>query len=195
MRILLTNDDGVHADGLASLERIAARLSDDVWVVAPELEQSGASRAMTLTDPVRVRRLGPRKFAVSGTPTDCVILALTDLIEGAKPDLVLSGVNRGANLGEDISMSGTVAAALEAMVLGCAPSRSPGAYSDETPNPGRAPRPPRPTRGDHPAAVAGGLARQGGDQPELPRRPARAVTRSRSPPGLPRHHSLRRKTH
>lgn len=118
MRILLTNDDGVHAEGLASLEKIAAALSDDVWVVAPELEQSGASRAMTLTDPVRVRRLGPRKFAVSGTPTDCIILAMTDLMEGAKPDLVLSGVNRGANLGEDISMSGTVAGALEAMVLG-----------------------------------------------------------------------------
>jgi len=118
MRILLTNDDGVHAEGLASLERIAAALSDDVWVVAPELEQSGASRAMTLTDPVRVRRLGPRKFAISGTPTDCIILAMTDLIEGDKPDLVLSGVNRGANLGEDISMSGTVAGALEAMVLG-----------------------------------------------------------------------------
>lgn len=118
MRILLTNDDGVHAEGLASLERIAATLSDDVWVVAPELEQSGASRAMTLTEPVRVRRLGPRKFAVSGTPTDCIILALTDLVDGKKPDLVLSGVNRGANLGEDISMSGTVAGALEAMVLG-----------------------------------------------------------------------------
>lgn len=118
MRILITNDDGIHAEGLASLERIAATLSDDVWVVAPELEQSGASRAMTLTDPVRVRRLGPRKFAVSGTPTDCIILAMTDLVEGDRPDLVLSGVNRGANLGEDISMSGTVAGAIEGMVLG-----------------------------------------------------------------------------
>ena len=118
MRILLTNDDGIDAVGLASLERIAGALSDDVWVVAPELEQSGASRAMTLTEPVRVRRLGSKKFAVSGTPTDCVILAMTDLVVGAKPDLVLSGVNRGANLGEDISMSGTVAGALEGMVLG-----------------------------------------------------------------------------
>ena len=118
MRILLTNDDGVDAPGLASLERIAATLSDDVWVVAPELEQSGASRAMTFTDPVRVRRISERKFAVSGTPTDCVILALSDLVEGPKPDLVLSGVNRGANMGEDISMSGTVAGAIEGMVLG-----------------------------------------------------------------------------
>jgi len=118
VRILLTNDDGIAAEGLACLERIAAALSDDVWVVAPELEQSGASRAITFTDPVRVRKLGPRRFAVSGTPTDCVVLAITNLIEGQRPDLVLSGVNRGANMGEDISMSGTVAGALEGMVLG-----------------------------------------------------------------------------
>ena len=118
MRILLTNDDGVAAPGLAALERIAATLSDDVWIVAPEHEQSGASRAITFTSPVRVRSLGPRRFAVSGTPTDCVILAMTDLLDGARPDLVLSGVNRGANLGEDISMSGTVAGALQGMVLG-----------------------------------------------------------------------------
>lgn len=118
MRILLTNDDGIGAEGLACLERIAARLSDDVWVVAPEVEQSGASRAMTFTAPVRVRQAGQRRFAVSGTPTDCVVLAISDLIEGPKPDLVLSGVNRGANLGEDISMSGTVAGAIQGMVLG-----------------------------------------------------------------------------
>ena len=118
MRILITNDDGIDAPGLVSMERIAGLLSDDVWVVAPELEQSGASRAMTFTEPVRVRRLGERRFAVSGTPTDCIVLATTDLLGVAKPDLVLSGVNRGANMGEDISMSGTVAGALEGMVLG-----------------------------------------------------------------------------
>lgn len=118
MRILITNDDGVAAEGLEALERIAGALSDDVWVVAPEHEQSGASRATTFTDPVRVRRLGQRKFAVSGTPTDCVILAMNELVEGGRPDLVLSGVNRGENLGEDISMSGTVAGAIEGMVLG-----------------------------------------------------------------------------
>ena len=118
MRILLTNDDGVAAEGLAALERIATRLSDDVWIVAPEVEQSGASRAMTFAEPVRVRKMGPRKFAVTGTPTDCVVLAVGDLIEGKKPDLVLSGVNRGENAGEDISMSGTVAGAIEGMVLG-----------------------------------------------------------------------------
>jgi 5'-nucleotidase len=118
MRILLTNDDGISAEGLACLERIAGALSDEVWIVAPEVEQSGASRAMTFTEPVRVRKLGPRRFSVSGTPTDCVVLAVSDLMGGAKPDLVLSGVNRGANMGEDISMSGTVAGALQGMVLG-----------------------------------------------------------------------------
>jgi 5'-nucleotidase len=118
MRILLTNDDGIHADGLEALERIAAGLSDDVWVVAPEYEKSGASRALTLAEPIRVRRLGERKFATTGTPTDCVMLGINDLVEGKRPDLVLSGVNRGANLGEDVTMSGTVAGAIEGMALG-----------------------------------------------------------------------------
>lgn len=118
MRILITNDDGIHADGLEALERIAARLSDDVWVVAPEYEQSGASRALTLADPIRVRQLSERRFATTGTPTDCVMLGVNDLIVGGKPDLVLSGVNRGANLAEDVTMSGTVAGAIEGMALG-----------------------------------------------------------------------------
>jgi len=118
MRILLTNDDGIHAPGLAALERIARQLSDDVWVCAPEYEQSGASRSLTLTDPIRVRRIGERRFSTTGTPTDSVMLALRDLVEGAKPDLVLSGVNRGPNLAEDVTMSGTVAGAIEAMAMG-----------------------------------------------------------------------------
>ncbi len=118
MRILVTNDDGIHAEGLQVLERIARQLSDDVWVVAPETEQSGASRALTLSDPIRVRRLDERRFAVVGTPTDCVLLAVQDLIEGGAPDLVLSGVNRGQNIAEDVSLSGTVAAAIEGMALG-----------------------------------------------------------------------------
>ena len=118
MRILITNDDGIHADGLEALERIAAKLSDDVWVVAPEYEQSGASRALTLADPIRVRQLSERRFATTGTPTDCVMLGINDLVPGAKPDLVLSGVNRGANLAEDVTMSGTVAGAIEGMALG-----------------------------------------------------------------------------
>ena len=118
MRILLTNDDGVNAEGLVALREIAAELSDDVWVAAPEIEQSGASRALTLSNPVRVRRLEPRAFAVSGTPTDCVMLAIQELIEGAKPDLVLSGVNRGQNLAQDVTLSGTVAGALQGMAMG-----------------------------------------------------------------------------
>jgi len=118
LRILLTNDDGINAEGLAALERIAAELSDDVWICAPEYEQSGASRALTLADPIRVRRLGERRFATTGTPTDCVMMGILELVEGAKPDLVLSGVNRGANLAEDVTMSGTVAGAIEAMALG-----------------------------------------------------------------------------
>jgi 5'-nucleotidase len=118
MRVLLTNDDGVYAPGLAALERIAAAISDDVWVCAPSSERSGASRALTLAEPVRVRKLGERKFSTTGTPTDCVMLAVLDLLADKKPDLVLSGVNRGANLAEDVTMSGTVAGAIEAMAMG-----------------------------------------------------------------------------
>jgi 5'-nucleotidase len=118
MRILVTNDDGIHAEGLAVLEKIARSLSDDVWVVAPETEQSGASRALTLSDPIRVRRLDARRFAVVGTPTDCVLLAVQELVEDGAPGLVLSGVNRGQNIAEDVSLSGTVAAAIEGMALG-----------------------------------------------------------------------------
>ena len=133
MRILLTNDDGVHAEGLACLQRIAARLSDDVWTVAPEVEQSGMSRALTLGAPLRVRRIGDRVWSVSGTPTDCVMLA-ADLMGGEKPDLVLSGVNRGQNIGEDCSMSGTVAGAVMGMatgVPGIALSQSLSRFHDE----------------------------------------------------------------
>ena len=118
MRILLTNDDGILAEGLVALETIARVLTDDVWICAPEYEQSGASRALTLADPIRVRRLDDRRFATTGTPTDCVMLAVHELMGGLKPDLVLSGVNRGANLAEDVTMSGTVAGAIEGMALG-----------------------------------------------------------------------------
>lgn len=118
MRLLLTNDDGIHAEGLEALERIARQMSDDIWIVAPEYEQSGASRALTLAEPVRVRKLDDRRFAVTGTPTDCVMLGMSELIKGAKPDLVLSGVNRGANIAEDVTMSGTVAGAIEGMAMG-----------------------------------------------------------------------------
>ena len=118
MRILLTNDDGIHAEGLRVLEEIARELSDDIWIVAPEVEQSGKSRAVTLTDPVRVRQVEPQKFAVQGTPTDCVLIGLLELVEGKKPDLVLSGVNRGQNIAEDTTYSGTIAGAMCGMQHG-----------------------------------------------------------------------------
>jgi 5'-nucleotidase len=118
MRILCTNDDGIHAMGLAVLERIARTFSDDVWVIAPETEQSGASRALTLTAPIRVREAGPKRFAVTGTPTDCVLLGVQELVQGGAPDLVLSGVNRGQNIAEDVTFSGTIAGAMQGMQLG-----------------------------------------------------------------------------
>ncbi len=118
MRILVSNDDGINAPGLKVLVRIAKSLSKDIWVVAPEQERSGAGHSLTLTDPLRVRRLSSRKFAVNGTPTDCVMLGCTEIINGRRPDLVLSGVNRGSNLGEDVMYSGTVAAAMEGTLIG-----------------------------------------------------------------------------
>jgi 5'-nucleotidase len=116
-RILLTNDDGIEARGLKLLEKAARGLCKDVWVVAPEQEQSGASHSLTLHRPLRVRRLGPRRFAIDGTPTDCVLLAVNRLLKDKRPTLVLSGINGGANLGDDVTYSGTVAAAMEATLL------------------------------------------------------------------------------
>jgi hypothetical protein len=113
MRILLTNDDGIHAPGLAVLEKLARSLSDDITVVAPIAEQSGKGRSLTLTEPVRLRQFGEKRWAVTGTPTDAVMIALAEIMKDAKPDLILCGVNRGANLAEDVSYSGTVAAAME----------------------------------------------------------------------------------
>ncbi len=118
MRILVTNDDGIHAPGLAVLERVARQLSDDIWVVAPAEEQSGAGHSLTLVNPIRVQQYGPQRFAVRGTPTDCVMMALGKLMGGLKPDLLLSGINRGANLAEDVTYSGTVAAAMEGTLAG-----------------------------------------------------------------------------
>src|SRR6516165_12291832 len=118
MRILLTNDDGIHAQGLEVLEKIARQLSDDVWIVAPETDQSGVSHSLSLNDPLRMRELGPRHFAVKGTPTDCVIMAARHILPDGKPDLILSGVNRGRNAAEDVTYSGTVAGAIEGTVLG-----------------------------------------------------------------------------
>ena len=118
MRILVTNDDGIHAPGLIALEAIAAELSDDVWVVAPAEEQSGAGHSLTLSEPIRLRAMGERRFAVRGTPTDCVMLALGHVMRDHRPDLLLSGVNRGGNLAEDVTYSGTVSAAMEGCLAG-----------------------------------------------------------------------------
>jgi 5'-nucleotidase len=118
MRILLTNDDGIRASGLKVLERIAATFSDDIWIVAPAEEQSGAGHSLTLTHPVRLRKLGERRFCVTGTPTDSVMMGLAWILKEERPDLILSGVNRGANLGEDVTYSGTVSAAMEGALAG-----------------------------------------------------------------------------
>jgi len=119
MRILVTNDDGIHAHGLKVCEDIARELSEDVWVIAPEYDQSGVSHSLSLNDPLRLRQIGERHYAVKGTPTDCVIMGARHLLPGP-PDLVLSGVNRGRNAAEDVLYSGTVAGAKEACVLGIA---------------------------------------------------------------------------
>ncbi|MGH6786380.1 MAG: 5'/3'-nucleotidase SurE [Novosphingobium sp.] len=117
MRILLTNDDGIHAPGLDVLERIARAFSDDVWIVAPGEEQSGAGHSLSLSRPVRLRQHGTRRFSVSGTPTDAVMMALRKVLP-SPPDVILSGVNRGANLGDDVTYSGTVSAAIEGSLAG-----------------------------------------------------------------------------
>jgi 5'-nucleotidase len=124
MRILLTNDDGVNAAGLQVLERIAGLFSDDIWIVAPTEEQSGAGHSLTLSYPVRLRKLGERRFCVTGTPTDAVMMAIAWLMKDNPPDLILSGINRGANLGEDVTYSGTVSAAMEGALPGVSPSPS-----------------------------------------------------------------------
>jgi 5'-nucleotidase len=117
-RILITNDDGIHAPGIRVLEKIARTLTDDVWVVAPEIEQSGASHSLTVRIPLRIRKLSPRRYAVNGTPTDCVLLGMLQILKGRPPDIVLSGVNGGSNLAEDVGHSGTVAGAMEGLMLG-----------------------------------------------------------------------------
>lgn len=118
LRILISNDDGIDAPGLKVMEEIAHAITDDVWIVAPLQEQSGMSRALTLNAPLRVIERGPQRFAVTGTPTDCVHMALDGVIKGKRPDLVLSGVNSGQNLAEHVTLSGTVAAAMQGAQLG-----------------------------------------------------------------------------
>jgi 5'-nucleotidase len=118
MRILITNDDGIEAAGLDVLLQIASELSDDIWVVAPETDQSGAAHSLTLHEPLRLRKLKERTYAVKGTPTDCVIMGVRHIIADKRPDLVLSGVNLGQNIADDVTYSGTIAGAIEGTLLG-----------------------------------------------------------------------------
>lgn len=117
-RILVSNDDGVEAPGIKVLEEIARTLSDDVWVVAPESEQSAVAHSLTIRRPLRIKKLSERRYCVDGTPTDSVLLGVRQLLADKKPDLILSGINRGSNMGDDVSYSGTVAAAIEGALLG-----------------------------------------------------------------------------
>jgi 5'-nucleotidase len=116
MRILVTNDDGIAAEGIAALAEALSR-EHEVWVFAPDKERSGVSHGLTLGSPCRIRQVGERSFSCSGTPSDCVVLAKLGAI-GPKPDIVVSGINRGPNLGTDIVYSGTCAAAREAVLSG-----------------------------------------------------------------------------
>ena len=117
-RILLTNDDGIHSDGLRKLEEAMKELGD-VYVVAPMAEMSGASHSLTLARPLRIRQLDERHWSIDGTPTDCVTLALNKILTNEEhPDICVSGINHGGNLGDDATYSGTVAGALEATILG-----------------------------------------------------------------------------
>jgi 5'-nucleotidase len=116
--LLLVNDDGINADGLALLEQQARQITDDVWVVAPQDENSGGGHSVSLASPIRARQLDEKRFAVNGTPTDCVLLAVWDLMRHSRPTMVLTGINHGENLADDMTYSGTMGAAMEAAVLG-----------------------------------------------------------------------------
>src|SRR3982751_90179 len=131
MRILLTNDDGVNARGLRLLESVVRQFTDDIWIVAPSEEQSGAGHSLTLTTPVRLRRHDERRVSVTGTPNDAVMLALAHVMKDSPPDVVLSGINRGANLAEDVTYSGTVSAAMAGALAGVPSIALSQAYSRE----------------------------------------------------------------
>lgn len=118
MRILISNDDGIDAPGLKALSEIAGQLSDDVWCVAPETNHSGAGHSLSLREPLRMREVDDRTYAVRGTPTDCVIMGVRHLLFDHRPDLILTGVNMGQNLAEDLTYSGTVAGAFEGTLIG-----------------------------------------------------------------------------
>jgi 5'-nucleotidase len=121
MRILITNDDGINAPGLQVLEEIATAIAGpkgEVWTVAPAFEQSGVGHCISYTHPMMIAKLAPRRYAAEGSPADCVLAAIYDVLQGAKPDLVLSGVNRGNNAAENVLYSGTIGGAMEAALQG-----------------------------------------------------------------------------
>lgn len=121
MLILISNDDGIDSPGLHALRQIGGELAGadgEVWVCAPEQNHSGAGHSLSLNEPVRIRRVDERAFAVRGTPTDSVIMGIHHVLKGRRPDLILSGINRGSNLAEDVTYSGTIAACLEGTLLG-----------------------------------------------------------------------------
>lgn len=118
MRILVTNDDGIDAKGIEVLTRVAKTLSDDIWVIAPHVDNSGASHSLTLKDPLRVEKLEDQRFALYGTPTDCVIMGVREFLGNTGPDLILSGINHGQNIADDVTYSGTIAGAIEGTLLG-----------------------------------------------------------------------------
>ncbi len=132
-RVLVSNDDGINAPGLKLLEKVLTSLAREVWVAAPETEQSAASHSLTLRRPLRIRKLSQRHFALDGTPTDCVLMGINEIMKDSAPDLVVSGVNRGGNLGEDVTYSGTVAAAMEGTLLGVASVALSQVYEDSHP--------------------------------------------------------------
>ncbi|MDR2646262.1 MAG: 5'/3'-nucleotidase SurE [Holosporaceae bacterium] len=118
LRILIVNDDSINSSGIKALERIANSVTPDVWIVAPEVGQSGKGLSVTFDSILRINELSPRKFSISGTPADCVFVALGQILKDKKPDLILSGINHGANIADFIGMSGTVGAAFAAASQG-----------------------------------------------------------------------------
>jgi 5'-nucleotidase len=131
-RILLTNDDGIDAPGLKVLEQIARELAQEIWVVAPEHDQSGVSHAISLHHPIRISERGARRYGITGTPGDCAVMGVCQLMASAPPQLLLSGVNRGANLGIETVFSGTVGGAMTGMMLGVPSIALSQTYTDRT---------------------------------------------------------------
>jgi 5'-nucleotidase len=117
-RVLITNDDGIDAEGIKALERAAGKVAEEVWVVAPEQDASGSSAGLNLRKPIRTHQISERKFAISGTPSDCILMAYRYIMEGKPPTMIMSGINCGANLADDLLFSGTTNAALVGAFLG-----------------------------------------------------------------------------